>query len=54
MVEKYGDMIKHVTYPDRFAQEVETTIAQVSSLAADPDEGHSFLRSGCCSQAAAA
>ncbi|NLY86857.1 MAG: DUF3798 domain-containing protein [Tissierellia bacterium] len=37
MVEKYGDMIKHVTYPDRFAQEVETTIAQVSSLAADPD-----------------
>lgn len=37
MVEKYGDMIKHVTYPDRFSQEVETTIAQVSSLAADPD-----------------
>ncbi|HEY8363140.1 MAG TPA: DUF3798 domain-containing protein [Tissierellaceae bacterium] len=37
MVQKYGDMIKHVTYPDRFSQEVETTIAQVTSLAADPD-----------------
>lgn len=37
LVKKYGDMIKHVTYPDNFAQEVETTISQVKSLAADPD-----------------
>ncbi|OZV10932.1 hypothetical protein CIW83_17345 [Tissierella sp. P1] len=36
MVAKYGDMIKHITYPDKFAQEQETTIAQVASLAADP------------------
>src|SRR5699024_12137653 len=37
MVEEYGDMIKHITYPDKFDQEVETTIAQVDSLASDPD-----------------
>ncbi|WP_353092981.1 DUF3798 domain-containing protein [Tissierella praeacuta] len=37
MVAKYGNMIKHITYPDKFAQEQETTIAQVASLAADPD-----------------
>ena len=37
LVKKYGDMIKHVTYPDNFSQEVETTISQVKSLAADPD-----------------
>lgn len=37
MVRKYGeDVIKHVTYPDKFAQEQETTIAQITSLAADP------------------
>lgn len=37
MVEKYGkDVIKHVTYPDKFAQETETTISQVASLASDP------------------
>lgn len=36
MVAKYGDMIKHITYPDKFSQEQETTIAQVASLAADP------------------
>src|SRR5699024_9615872 len=35
MVEEYGDMIKHITYPDKFDQEVETTIAQVDSLASD-------------------
>lgn len=34
--EKYGDMIVHVTYPDKFAQETETTIAQLESVAADP------------------
>jgi len=37
MIEVYGDMIKHVTYPDKFSQEVETTISNVKSLAADPD-----------------
>jgi hypothetical protein len=38
MVAKYGkDVIKHITYPDKFTQEQETTIAQISSLAADPD-----------------
>ena len=37
LVKKYGDMIQHVTYPDNFSQEVETTISQVKSLAADPD-----------------
>lgn len=36
VVEKYGDMVKHITYPDRFAQETETTISQVASLAAEP------------------
>ena len=34
---KYGDMIKHVTYPDNFMQEQETTIAQITGLAADKD-----------------
>lgn len=37
MVAKYGDMIKHITYPDKFSQEQETTISQVATLAADPD-----------------
>lgn len=37
MVAEYGDMIKHITYPDKFAQETETTISQVASLASDPD-----------------
>ena len=36
MIKKYGDMIEHVTYPDNFGKEVETTISQVASLAADP------------------
>lgn len=33
---KYGDMIKHVVYPDNFMQEQETTIAQIVQLASDP------------------
>jgi hypothetical protein len=37
MVAKYGDMIRHVTYPDNFMQEQETTIAQITGLAADKD-----------------
>ena len=35
MVAQYGDMIKHVTYPDNFMQEQETTIAQITGLAAE-------------------
>lgn len=37
MKAKYGDVIKHVTYPDNFMQEQETTIAQITGLAADKD-----------------
>lgn len=37
MIAKYGDMIEHVTYPDNFGKEVETTISQVASLASDPN-----------------
>ena len=42
MIAKYGDansgvMIKHVTYPDNFMQEQETTIAQITGLADDED-----------------
>ncbi|MEK7329552.1 MAG: DUF3798 domain-containing protein [Candidatus Eisenbacteria bacterium] len=33
---RYGDRIKHVTYPDNFMQEQETVIAQLVGLAADP------------------
>lgn len=41
-LKEYGDvdsggMVKHVTYPDNFAQEQETTIDQIVSLADDPD-----------------
>ena len=41
MVQKYGDagrggMVAHVTYPDSFMSEMETTIAQISGLADDP------------------
>ncbi len=42
MIAKYGDadnggMIKHVTYPDNFMQEQETTISTIVGLADDPD-----------------
>ncbi len=42
MIAKYGDadeggMIKHVTYPDNFMQEQETTIAQIVGLSDDPN-----------------
>lgn len=41
MIAKYGDvanggMIKHITYPDNFMQEMETTISQIASCADDP------------------
>lgn len=38
MVALYGsDVVQHVTYPDKFAQETETTISQVAALASDPE-----------------
>ena len=42
MIKKFGDvkdggMIKHVTYPDNFMQEQETTIAQIVGLSDDPE-----------------
>jgi hypothetical protein len=37
LTEKYGDRIKHVTYPDNFMTEQETVIAQLVGLAADPE-----------------
>ncbi len=41
LIELYGDvanggMIKHITYPDNFMQEMETTISQIASFADDP------------------
>ncbi|NPV70254.1 MAG: DUF3798 domain-containing protein [Firmicutes bacterium] len=33
---KYGDRVVHVTYPDNFMQEQETTIGQIAGLADDP------------------
>ena len=41
IVREYGDaskggMIKHVTFPDNFMQEMETTISQIVGLADDP------------------
>jgi len=33
---KYPGRVKHVTYPDNFSSEVETVIAQLTGLAADP------------------
>jgi hypothetical protein len=35
--QKYGDRVKHVTYPDNFMNEQETVIAQLTGLAADPE-----------------
>ncbi|MGB4039853.1 MAG: DUF3798 domain-containing protein [Bacillota bacterium] len=37
MVERYGDRVVHVTYPDNFMQEQETFIGRITELAADPD-----------------
>lgn len=36
VVKKYGNEIIHVTYPDKFMQEQETTIARIVELAYDP------------------
>jgi hypothetical protein len=37
IAKKYGDRVKHVTYPDNFMQEQETVIAQLVGLASDPE-----------------
>jgi hypothetical protein len=37
MQAKYGDVIVTATYPDNFSSETETTIANVVSLASDPE-----------------
>lgn len=37
MASKYGDIIVTATYPDNFASETETTIANTVALASDPD-----------------
>jgi len=38
LVAKFGkDRVIHVTYPDKFMDEQETTISQVMSMASDPD-----------------
>ncbi|MDR7855562.1 DUF3798 domain-containing protein [Tissierella sp.] len=37
MQKKYGDIIVTATYPDNFSSETETTIANVVSLASDPE-----------------
>jgi hypothetical protein len=41
LIKEYGDvakggMIKHITYPDNFMSEMETTISQIAGLADDP------------------
>src|SRR5262245_37675491 len=36
LAQRYGDRLKHVTYPDNFMNEQETVIAQMVGLAADP------------------
>ena len=41
LIQEYGDvahggMIQHITYPDNFMQEMETTISQIVGLADDP------------------
>ncbi|MBC7323529.1 MAG: DUF3798 domain-containing protein [Acetomicrobium sp.] len=41
LIEEYGDVasggiIQHITYPDNFMQEMETTISQIAGLSDDP------------------
>jgi hypothetical protein len=37
VLRRYGNEIIHVTYPDKFMQEQETTIARIVELAYDPE-----------------
>ncbi len=36
MTKKYGSLVKHVTYPDNFSKEQETTISQIVALGNEP------------------
>jgi len=52
MIKEYGDtsdggMITHITYPDNFMQEMETTIIQIVSLADDPQMKAIVVNQGC-------
>ena len=52
LIKKYGDvanggMIKHITYPDNFMTEMETTISQIVSFADDPDMKAIIVNHGC-------
>ncbi len=54
VIRKYGaDRIIHVTYPDKFMDEQETTIQQIVTMAADPDVKAIVLAQGYPGTAAA-
>ncbi|HPU00779.1 MAG: DUF3798 domain-containing protein [Firmicutes bacterium] len=54
LVKKYGsDMIVHITYPDKFMDEQETTIANIVGLAADPKIKAIIINQGVPGSAAA-
>ena len=46
MVEKYPDIVKHVTLPENFNAELETGISQILSLADDPEMKAIIVSSG--------
>lgn len=37
MVNKYPDIVKHITLPENFSTEIETGLSQITSLADDPE-----------------
>ena len=37
LAKQFGARVRHITYPDDYAQEQETIVAQLTGLAADPD-----------------
>lgn len=46
MVEKYPDIVKHITLPENFSAELETGISQILSLADDPEMKAIIVNSG--------
>lgn len=46
MAKKYPDIVKHITHPDNFNTEIETTISQIVSLADDPQMKAIVIASG--------
>jgi hypothetical protein len=46
MAKKYPDIVKHITHPDNFNAEIETTISQIVSLADDPQMKAIVIASG--------